>query len=51
MRRVTGEHPDLRVVPRTRPDLVDEFLEIGVEGVVVTLRDENAMREFVRRYR
>jgi probable F420-dependent oxidoreductase len=51
VRRVKGEHPDLRVIPRTRPELMDEFLDIGVEGVVVTLRDENAMREFVSRYR
>lgn len=51
VRRVKEEHPDLRVVPRTRPELVDGLLEAGVEGVVVTLPDEAAMREFVRRYR
>jgi ABC-type sugar transport system substrate-binding protein len=38
-------------VPRTRPELVDSFLEAGAEGVVVTLPDEAAMRGFVRRYR
>jgi hypothetical protein len=45
------EHPELRVVPRTRPELVDAFLDAGVEGVVVTLADEAAMGDFVRRYR
>jgi len=51
VRRVKGQHPELRVVPRTRPELVDEFLEAGAEGAVVTLPDEAAMRDFVRRYR
>jgi probable F420-dependent oxidoreductase len=51
VRRVKDRYPDLRVVPRTRPELVDAFLEAGAEGVVVTLPDEAAMREFVRRYR
>jgi probable F420-dependent oxidoreductase len=51
VRRVKAEHPDLRVVPRTRPELVDGFLEAGAEGIVVTLPDEAARRDFVRRYR
>jgi probable F420-dependent oxidoreductase len=51
VRRVKAEHPGLRVVPRTRPELVDGFLEAGAEGIVVTLPDEAAMRDFVRRYR
>jgi probable F420-dependent oxidoreductase len=51
VRRVRVQHPELRVVPRTRPELVDEFLAAGAEGVVVTLPDEAAMRDFVRRYR
>ena len=51
VRRVKEEHPELRVVPRTRPELVDGFLEAGAEGVVVTLPDKAAMRDFVRRYR
>jgi probable F420-dependent oxidoreductase len=51
VRRVKEEHPELRVIPRTRVELADAFLEAGAEGVVVTLRDEPAMREFVRRYR
>ncbi|MGH3133710.1 MAG: TIGR03619 family F420-dependent LLM class oxidoreductase [Gaiellaceae bacterium] len=51
VRRVKDRHPDLRVVPRTRPELVDGFLEAGAEGAVVTLPDEGAMGDFVRRYR
>jgi probable F420-dependent oxidoreductase len=51
VRRVRGEHPELRIVPRTRVELVDELLEAGADGVVVTLSDKAAMREFVRRYR
>jgi probable F420-dependent oxidoreductase len=49
--RVKARHPELRVMPRTRPELVDGFLEAGAEGAVVTLPDEAAMRAFVRRYR
>jgi probable F420-dependent oxidoreductase len=51
VRLVKERHPDLRVVPRTRPELVDGFLEAGAEGAVVTLPDPAAMRDFVRRYR
>jgi hypothetical protein len=51
VRRVKAEHPHLRVVPRTRPELVDGFLDAGAEGAVVTLPDEAAMRDFVHRYR
>jgi probable F420-dependent oxidoreductase len=51
VRVVKERYQDLRVVPRTRPELVDSFLEAGAEGVVVTLPDEAAMRDFVRRYR
>jgi probable F420-dependent oxidoreductase len=51
VRKVKEQHPGLRVVPRTRVELVDDFLAAGVEGVVVTLPDEAAMRDFVRRYR
>ena len=47
VRRFKKEHPELRVVPRTRVELVDELLAAGAEGVVVTLSDERAMREFV----
>lgn len=51
VRRVKELHPELRIVPRTRPDLVDAFLDAGAEGAVVTLPDEAAMRQFARRYR
>jgi probable F420-dependent oxidoreductase len=51
VRRVKERYPDLRVVPRTRPELVDSFLEAGAEGAVVTLPDEEAMAHFARRYR
>lgn len=51
VRRVKERHPELRVVPRTRPELVDAFLEAGAEGAVVTVADELAMRDLVARYR
>jgi probable F420-dependent oxidoreductase len=51
VRRVKERHPELRVVPRTRPALVDGLLEAGAEGVVVTVRDEPELREVARRYR
>jgi probable F420-dependent oxidoreductase len=51
VRRVKEQHPDLRIVPRTSPDRVDALLDAGAEGVVVTFRDEAAMREFAKRYR
>jgi probable F420-dependent oxidoreductase len=51
VRRVKERHPGLVAVPRTRPELVDALLEAGADGVVVTLPDESARRDFVRRYR
>lgn len=51
VRRVRERYPELRVVPRTQPAFVDSFLEVGVEGVVVTLPDERALRDFAARYR
>jgi probable F420-dependent oxidoreductase len=51
VRRVKERFRDIRVIPRTSPERVDAMLEAGAEGVVVTLRDEGAMRDFVRRYR
>ncbi len=51
VRRFKKEYPEVRVVPRTRVELVDELLAAGAEGVVVTLSDEREMREFVKRYR
>lgn len=51
VRAVKERDPELRVIPRTSPELVDALLEAGAEGAVVTLRDDRAMRDFVRRYR
>jgi probable F420-dependent oxidoreductase len=50
VRQVKERYPELRVIPRTRPELVEGFLAAGAEGVVVTL-EAAAMAEFVRRYR
>jgi probable F420-dependent oxidoreductase len=49
IRRVKEQHPDLRVIPRTRPELVEGMLEAGAEGAVVQFADEASMREFARR--
>jgi len=49
VRSVKEEHPDLRVIPRTTPELVEAMLEAGAEGAVVTFADEAAMREFAAR--
>jgi alkanesulfonate monooxygenase SsuD/methylene tetrahydromethanopterin reductase-like flavin-dependent oxidoreductase (luciferase family) len=46
VRRVKAQHPDLRVIPRTRPEFVDSMLEAGAAGAVVTFADEQAMRDF-----
>jgi len=51
VRRVKKQHPALRVIPRTRPELVDAFLDAGAEGVVVSVAGEAALRDLVRRYR
>jgi len=51
VRQVRREHPGLRIIPRTRPELVDSMLDAGADGVVVTLSDPVAMRSFVERYR
>ena len=49
IRRVKDEHPELRVIPRTRPELVEGMLEADAEGAVVQFADETSMREFARR--
>jgi probable F420-dependent oxidoreductase len=49
VRRVKEQHPELRVIPRTRAELVDAMLEAGAEGAVVQFADEAAMRDFARR--
>ena len=52
VRRVKAEHPGLRVVPRTTPDLVEAFVDAGAEGAVVDFGgDEAAMRDLVGRFR
>ena len=51
VQQVKERHPELRVIPRTTPDRVDAMLDAGAEGVVVTLRDEAAMRQFAASYR
>jgi len=50
VRSVKERNPSLRIVPRTRPELVDGMLEAGAEGVVVTFPDESSMRDFARRH-
>jgi probable F420-dependent oxidoreductase len=50
VRRVKAEHPDIRVIPRTSPGQVDEMLEAGAEGAVITFPDEDGMRAFARRF-
>jgi probable F420-dependent oxidoreductase len=51
VRRVKDEYPESRVIPRTTPDKVDAMLEAGAEGAVVSFENEDAMREFARRFR
>jgi probable F420-dependent oxidoreductase len=50
VRRVKGEHPDLRVVPRTSPGKVEAMLEAGADGAVVSFSDDAEMREFAARH-
>jgi alkanesulfonate monooxygenase SsuD/methylene tetrahydromethanopterin reductase-like flavin-dependent oxidoreductase (luciferase family) len=50
VRSVKERFPELRIVPRTRPELVEGMLEAGAEGAVVTFPDEAAMRDFAGRY-
>jgi probable F420-dependent oxidoreductase len=51
VRRVKEEHPELRIIPRTSAASVQALLAAGAEGAVVTLGDEAAMEEFIRRFR
>jgi probable F420-dependent oxidoreductase len=51
VRRVKEQYPELRIVPRTSPERVDAMLEAGAEGVVVTLPDQAAMRDFAQRHK
>ena len=50
VRSVKERHPELRIVPRTRPADVDAMLDAGAEGAVVTFPDDAGMRDFARRY-
>jgi probable F420-dependent oxidoreductase len=50
IRRAKVRHPELRVIPRTRPESVEAMLEAGAEGAVATFADEAAMRDFAGRY-
>jgi Luciferase-like monooxygenase len=51
VKRVKERYPQLRVVPRTRADQVDAFLDAGAEGAVVSIPDEASLRDFAERYR
>jgi len=51
VRAVKDRFPELRIIPRTRPALVDAMLEAGVEGVVVAFEDDIELRAFPERYR
>jgi probable F420-dependent oxidoreductase len=48
VRQVKEQHPELRVIPRVRPESVEEMLAAGAEGAVVQFGDEAAMHEFAR---
>jgi len=48
VRQVKEQHPELRVIPRTRPELVEDMLAAGAEGAVVQFADEASMRDFAR---
>ena len=50
VRQVKQRHPDLRVVPRTSPQYVEEMLDAGADGAIVSFADEAAMRVFARRH-
>ena len=51
IRSVKERHSELRIVPRTTPELVEPMLDAGAEGAVVTVPDEAALRELARRFR
>jgi len=50
VREIKEQHPELRVIPRTSPQLVEAMLEAGAEGAVITFADEAAMRDFARQH-
>jgi Luciferase-like monooxygenase len=51
IRRVKEQHPELRVIPRTRAEKVEAMLDSGAEGAVVQFADESAMRDFAASHR
>jgi probable F420-dependent oxidoreductase len=51
VRRVKEQHPELRVIPRTRPENVEAMLDAGAAGAVVQFAEKAAMRDFARRHR
>lgn len=51
VREVKERHPELRVVPRTRPELFEQMLDAGAEGADLTFDGLDALREFAKRYR
>jgi probable F420-dependent oxidoreductase len=50
VRKVKGQHPDLRVIPRTTPEHVEAMLDAGAEGAIVAFVDDAAMRDFAARH-
>jgi probable F420-dependent oxidoreductase len=51
VRAVKEQYPEIRVVPRTMPELIEPMLEAGADGAVLTFEDETEMRDVARRYR
>jgi probable F420-dependent oxidoreductase len=51
VRRVKDQHPELRVIPRVAAENVEAMLQAGAEGAIVPFANEEAMREFSRRFR
>jgi probable F420-dependent oxidoreductase len=51
VRRVKQRFPDLRAVPRTSGENAEAYLEAGADGLVVSVPDDESMRELVQRYR
>src|SRR5256714_3327661 len=49
VRKVKGQHPELRVVPRTGAEQVEAMLEAGAEGAIVQFPDQASMPDFARR--
>jgi len=50
VRRVKERYPELRIVPRTSPELVEPMIDAGAEGAIVQFADESAMRDFAGRH-